>query len=150
MPARKLTLEELGDRFESLASVADRSAGIGVADAQASSYVRALEFGSVAGQRPWPLPGERTVAAVDPDTGAQVVVSTQAPQGFIRVHAPEFMNQLRAAIAAPTDWLDAESLNGHFAAAVQSITARALEELRNAAPRDSGRLAQSLTLTSAK
>jgi hypothetical protein len=148
MPARIMTLEELGDRFDALASLADRSAGIGVSDAQAASYVRALEFGSVAGERPWPQPGEHTVAAVDPETGAQVVVSTQAPQGFIRVHAPEFMNQLRSAIAAPTDWLDADSLNGHFAAAVQSITARALEEMRAAVPRDSGRVAQSLTVIS--
>jgi hypothetical protein len=146
MPAQTITLDELDDRFEQLSSVADRSASIGVADAQAAAYARVLEYGSVTGQRPWPHPGERTVAAVDPETGAQVVVSAQAPQGFIRLRAPEFMNQLRSAIAAPADWLDAESLNGHFAAAVQSITARALEEMRAAAPRDSGRLAQSLTI----
>jgi hypothetical protein len=146
MPARTMTFDELGERFDALASLANRSAGIGVADAQAAAYARVLEYGSVAGQRPWPHPGERTVAAVDPETGAQVVVSARAPQGFIRVHAPEFMNQLRNAIAAPTDWLDAQSLSGHFAAAVQSITARALEEMRAGVPRDSGRLAQSLTL----
>ena len=147
MPARTITLDELGERFDQLSFVAGRSSGVGVVDAQAAAYARVLEYGSVAGERPWPHPGERTVAAVDPETGAQVVVSTQAPQGFIRMRAPEFMDQLRNAIAAPTDWLDAESLSGHFAAAVQSISARALEEMRAAVPRDTGRLAQSLTIT---
>ena len=150
MPVQTLTLDELGDRFAQLASVADRSAGIGVSDPQVAAYARVLEYGSIAGERPWPHPGAHTVAAVDPESGAQVVVSSQAPQGFIRVRAPEFMNQLRNAIAAPTDWLDADSLHGHFAAAVQSITARALEEMRAAVPRDSGRLAQSLTMIEGK
>ncbi len=148
MPARTLSIDELGRRFEQMDSISDRTAAIGVTDAATAAYARVLEYGSIAGQRPWPHPGEHTVAAVDPETGAQVVVSSRAPQGFIRVHAPEFMNQLRNAIAAPADWLDAESLNGHFAAAVQSITARALEEMRAAVPRDSGRLSQSLSIAS--
>ena len=146
MPTPRLSLDELGARFEKIASVAGRSAGIGVADSQAAAYARVLEYGSIAGQRPWPHPGERTVAAVDPETGAQVVVSAQAPQGFIRVRAPEFLNQLREAIAGPADWLDAKKLEQHFASSLQSATAHALEEMRTAVPRESGKLAQSLTI----
>lgn len=146
MPAPRLSLDELGARFEKIASVAGRSAGIGVTDAQAAAYARVLEYGSITGQRPWPQPGERTVAAVDPDTGAQVVVSAQAPQGFIRVRAPEFLNQLREQISGQADWLDAKKLDKHFAAAVQSSAASALEEMRAAVPRESGHLAQSLTI----
>ena len=146
MPARKLSLDELGARFEQIASVAGRSAGIGVTDAQAASYARVLEYGSIAGQRPWPHPGERTVAAVNPETGAQVVVSAQAPNGFIRVQAPEFLNQLRDAIAGRTDWLNAGELDRNFGMAVQSAAAHALEVMRGAVPRESGRLAQSLTI----
>jgi len=146
MPAPKLSLDELGARFEKIASVAGRSAGVGVTDAQAASYARVLEYGSIVGQRPWPHAGEHTVAAVNPETGAQVVVSAQAPQGFIRVRAPEFLNQLREAIAGQADWLDAEKLDRHFAAALQSASGQALEEMRSTVPRESGQLAQSLTI----
>ncbi len=146
MRVRTISLDELGSRFEEIASVGDRTAAIGVADAQAAAYARVLEYGSVAGQRPWPHPGEHTVAAVDPGTGAQVVVSAQAPQGFIRMRAPEFLNQLRAAIAGPANWLDALDLDRHFATALHSAAAQALETMRAAVPRESGRLAQSLTI----
>jgi hypothetical protein len=141
-----LSLDQLGARFEKLASLADRAADIGVADAQAAVYARVLEYGSIAGQRPWPHAGENSVPAVDPETGAQVVVSAKAPQGFIRVHAPEFLNQLREQIAGQADWLDAKKLDRNFSLAVQSAAAHALEEMRAAVPRESGRLAQSLTI----
>ena len=143
-----ISLDELGDRFERIASVANRTASIGVTNAKAAAYARVLEYGSIAGQRPWPNPGERTVAAVNPETGARVVVSAQAPQGYIRVRAPEFLNQLREAIAGPANWMDAQELNQHFAAALQSASAQTLETMRAAAPRDSGQLAQSLILVS--
>ena len=146
MPARRLSLDELGSRFEQMASVSDRTAAIGTTDAKAAAYARVLEYGSVAGQRPWPHPGERTVAAMDPETGAQVVVSAQAPQGFIRVRAPEFLDQLREAIASPANWLDAEDLEQHFTSALQFATMQALENIRDAVPRDSGHLGQSLTI----
>ncbi|MBI3484645.1 MAG: hypothetical protein HY012_05775, partial [Acidobacteria bacterium] len=127
MRATTISLDELGARFEKIASVAERTTAIGVADAQAGAYARVIEYGSIAGQRPWPHPGEGTVAAVNPETGAQVVVSAQAPQGFIRVRAPEFLNQLREAVAGPADWLDAQELDQHFASALQSAAAHALE-----------------------
>jgi hypothetical protein len=146
MTARTISLNELSDRFERLSSVGDRSAGIGVVDASVAAYARALEYGSITGQRPWPHTGERTVTAVDPDTGAQVVVSAQAPQGFIRVRAPEFLNQLREQISGQADWLDAKKLDQNFGSAVQSTAARALEEMRAAVPRDSGQLARNLTI----
>ncbi len=145
MPA-PITLDKLTNVFDEMTLVADRSAAIGVTDAQAAAYARVLEYGSVAGQRPWPHPGEHTVAAVDPETGAQVVVSARAPQGFIRVRTSEFLEQLREAVAGPANWLDARELDRHFTSAVQTATSQALENLRNAAPRASGRLAQSLTI----
>lgn len=146
MPARILSPEDLGDRFDRLASVSDRSAGIGVVDPRAAALARVFEFGSIAGQRPWPQPGERTVAAVNPETGAQVVVSAQAPNGFIRVQAPEFLHQLREQISGQADWLNAGELDRNFSLAVQSVAEQTLEKLRAALPRDSGRLAQSLTI----
>ena len=146
MPAQKLSLYELGARFDQIASLVHRTAAVGVTDDQAATYARVLEYGSVAGQRPWPHPGELTVAAVDPRTGTQVVVSARAPQGFIRVRVPEFLNQLREAIAGHADWLDAKKLDRNFSSAVQSAAAHALEVMRGAVPRESGRLAQSLTI----
>ena len=146
MPARGLTLEELGQRLESLAQLAPKRAGVGVADPEAARYVRVLEFGSIAGQPPWPKPGPRTGMAIDPETGAQMVVSAQAPQGFIRVRIPEFLEALRSQLAAPVDWFDVAPVEDHLARSVRDAATDALESLRAAVPRDSARLAESLTL----
>lgn len=146
MPVPTLSLDELGARFDEIASLVNRTAAIGVTDTQAAAYARVLEYGSITGQRPWPHAGERTVAAVDPDTGAQVVVSAQAPQGFIRVRAPEFLNRLREMVAGPANWLDAQKLDQHFATALHSASKQALEEMRSTVPRESGQLARSLTI----
>ncbi len=146
MPARTIDLDELNTRFEKMASVIGRSAGIGVTDVRAAAYARVLEYGSIAGHPPWPHTGKGTVAAVNPETGAQVVVSAQAAQGFIRLHAPEFLNQIRESIASPVDWLDAQEIDLHIASAVCSSAVHAVEEMRAAVPRESGRLAQSLAI----
>ena len=146
MPARELTLEELGQQLEALAQLAPKRAGVGVADPEAARYVRVLEYGSIAGQPPWPKPGPRTVLAIDPETGAQVVVSAQAPQGFIRVRMPEFLEALRSRLAAPVDWLDIAAVDDYLTTGVRDAAADALELLRAAVPRDSGRTAESLTL----
>ena len=146
MPTQNFSIDEWSSRFDELTSVADRTTSIGVTDAKAAAYARTLEYGSVAGQRPWPHAGERTVAAVDPETGAQVIVSAQAPQGFVRVRAPEFLSKVREAVAGPANWLDAGELDHHFDSALHSAAGKVLEEMRAAVPRDSGRLAQSLTI----
>ncbi|MBI1750465.1 MAG: hypothetical protein HY234_03695 [Acidobacteria bacterium] len=148
MRIRTISLSELSARFEELASLETRTAAIGVDNPGAAAYARVIEYGSVAGQRPWPHSGGRTVSAVDSESGAQVIVSAHAPQGFIRVHAPEFLAQLRDAVARPANWLNAEDLDRHFAAALQSAAAHSLEEMRAAVPHHSGQLAQSLTIAS--
>jgi len=146
MAERELTLDMLQQSFEEIAEVPSARAAIGVSDPEAAPYVRALEYGSIAGQPPWPHPGPRTLLAVDPESGAQVVVSAQAPQGFIRVRAPELLDHLLAELAQPADWFDAAAVEVHVQQAVGRAALAALEELRTAAPRDSGRLSQSLTL----
>lgn len=148
MPAEQMTLEEFFERLEVLQGVGSSSAAIGVTDAEVARYARVLEFGSIAGQRPWPRPGARTVLAVDPETGAQVVVSASAPNGFIRVRAAEFLNRLRDELDQPKNWLDAAEVATHLASAVERTTEVVLEELRRAAPRDSRRLAKSLAVVS--
>jgi hypothetical protein len=141
-----MTLDELTDRFANLAETAAKSTAIGIADPEAARYARVLEYGSIAGQPPWPRPGARTVLAVDPETGAQVVVSAQAPQGFVRVRAPEFLAVLRDALAEPADWLDTAAIDQHLTRSVSEAANEALDILRRDAPRDSGRLADSLAL----
>ncbi len=148
MPDQTLTLEELRSRFQNLASVAAAQTAIGVLDPEAARYARALEYGSIAGGRPWPTAGPRTTVAVDPDTGAQVVVSTQAPQGFIRVRATHFLALVGRALQAPADWLDGDAVQSHIVEALQRAAQEALEGLRASAPRDSGRLAESLGILS--
>jgi hypothetical protein len=141
-----MTFDELTNRFAALAEITAKAAAISVGDSGAARYARVLEYGSIAGQPPWPRPGTRTVLAVHPETGAQVVVSVQAPQGFIRVRAPEFLSALRNAMAQPADWLNAAVIDEHLTRSVNDAAAEALETLRRSTPRDSGRLAESLTL----
>jgi hypothetical protein len=147
MPARKLTLKEFDQALEALAQLAPKRAAVGVADSEAARYARVLEYGSIVGQPPWPKPGPRTVLAIDPETGAQVVVSAQAPQGFIRVRVPEFLEALQSRLATPVDWLNSAAVENHLAATVGDAAADALEALRAAVPRDSGKLAESLAMT---
>jgi len=146
MSTQSLTFADLQQRFEQIASVASRGLAIGVTDPQVARYARALEYGSVVGQRPWPHPGARTVLTVDPETGTQVVVSAQAPQGFIRVQAAAFAEVLRSRLARTADWLDAEQVSEHVASSIREAARTALERLRVAAPDRSGRLQESLEI----
>lgn len=148
MPARTLTLAALLERLEALAALSGTSTAIGVRDPQVAAYARVLEYGSLAGHRPWPSPGPRTTLAVDPQTGARVVVSAQAPQGFLRVQALAFPAEVARALQAPADWLDAQAAQSHVAEAVRHSAAAALEILRTSVPRDSTRLAESLEVLS--
>ncbi len=144
MPTRQITFDELAARFEKVATVPGAQSAIGITDPELAAYARVLEYGSVAGQPPWPRPGARTTLAVDPESGARVVVSLQAPQGFIRAQAPQFPAAVANALAAPADWLDADAVRSHIERALRDATQAALERIRSAAPRDSGRLAESL------
>jgi hypothetical protein len=146
MARLKLTLGELLARFEGAASVEGATFVLGTSDAQAGALARVLEYGSVAGQPPWPGPGPRTVLAVNPETGAQVVVSAQAPQGYIRVRVPHFVALLRGHLPGPIDWLDAAAMEAHVREAGRAAAADALETLRSGVPADSGRLRDSLTM----
>ena len=148
MPTRILTLAELQERFESLAGVAGTKVTIGVRDPEVAAYARALEYGSIAGQLPWSAPGPRTTLAVDPETGHQVVKSAQAPQGFVRLQAPTFPAVVARELGSSADWLDVQVLQSHIVKVLRQSAETALERLRAAAPRDSGRLAESLEVLS--
>lgn len=141
-----LTLEELLARFDGITAAEGAGAVLGTNDAQAGVYARVLEYGSITGRPPWPRPGPRTVLAVNPDSGAQVVVSAQAPQGYIRVRAPYFAGLLRAHLDGPIDWLEASAIEEHLREAVRAAAAEALEALRSGAPAHAGRLRESLTM----
>lgn len=146
MPAMRITFDELNQRLDALAQLAPREIRIGAADPESARYARVLEFGSIAGQAPWPRPGARTTLAVDLQTGAQVVVSAQAPQGFIRVQAPVMRDALVAELARPADWLDAANVDTLLGDALRAAASHALERMRSSVPRDSGRLAASLAI----
>lgn len=144
MPAHKFTLGELHQRFNSMASVAGARAAIGIRDPEVAAYARAIEYGSLTGQRPWPSPGPRTTLAIDPETGAHVVVSAQAPQGFVRIQAPAFASVVANELKVPADWLNAGATQSHIADALQRAAQNVLQRLQEAVPRSSGRLAESL------
>ncbi len=141
-----MELKELQNRMEEMAAVAPAQAAIGTNSEKTGQILRALEFGSVEGQRPWPHPGAKTVLAVNPETGQQVVVSAQAPQGFIRVRAAEFADSLLRELARPAPWLDTSGTQAHLERAVKAAAESALAAIQNSAPRDSGKLVKSLVV----
>jgi len=144
MARRTLTLSELPALLDAMGQVTARYVSIGVTDPAVARYARVLEYGSIAGQKPWPQPGEKTVLAQNPDTGAAVVVTAQAPQGYIRVNAPAFLRELNNRIADPADWLDPGETADHLERATAAATAAALNRLRQLIPQESGRLRESL------
>ena len=146
MANRSLTVEELDNLFAEMERIEGAGSEIGIAP-ELAQRLYALEFGSVAGQRPWPRAGERTLRAIDPESGAQVIVSAQAPQGFIRIHAQDFAADVANELSRPTDWLDAGQTEEHLARAARAATEHALETIRDSVPRDSGELAASLHIT---
>jgi hypothetical protein len=146
MPAQALTLSDLGKEFDELAGALPSAISIGVTDPEVSRYVRAVEFGSLLGERPWPHPGPRTTLAVDPESGAQVVVSAEAPHGFIRVQASSFLEELRRGMSGRTNWLNVSEVNDRISASVRQAGEAALERLRAALPDQFTRLKQSLAV----
>lgn len=148
MADTRLTLAEFFEQLGRLADVAAKHVAIGTRDSEAAIILRVLEFGSVAGQRPWPRPGPRTVRAIDPETGAAVVASAQAPQGFIRVRAAQFLDTLRGELTLPIDWLSAEDVQRNVERAGTIAAQKALVELHGAVPKAWAKFAQSLSLLS--
>lgn len=148
MPTRTWRLTELVEHFESLSNLATVQAAIGVRDPEVAAYARVLEYGSIVGERPWPAPAPGTALTVDPETGAQVVVSRRAPQGFIRLQAAGIPALIAGYLRSPADWLEGKAAQSHVAGALARASRDALELLRAAAPRDSGRLAGGLELVS--
>lgn len=144
MPASRLTLAEFAARLENLARLPGASVRIGTRDARAAQLLRLFEYGSAAGELPWPRPGPRTTEAVDPETGVRVIVALSAPQGFIRVRAPQFLDALRRSLGSPLTSLEAEAVAGRLAEAVDSAAAEVLAALRGALPDELDPLAASL------
>ena len=144
MARRTLTLSELPALLDAMGQVTVQAVSIGVADPAVARYARVIEYGSIAGQKPWPQPGAKTVLAQDPETGAAIVVSAQAPHGYIRVSASAFLRELNNRIAGPADWLDPEETTSHLAGATAAAAKAVLDRLRQLIPQGSGRLRDSL------
>ncbi|MGH8650240.1 MAG: hypothetical protein ACREUP_13210 [Burkholderiales bacterium] len=144
MAKRVLTLNELPGVLGAMENVTGKAVSIGIADPELARLARVLEYGSIAGQKPWPCPGEKTVLAEDPITGTTVVVSAQAPSGFIRVAAPAILRDLRNHIAGTGDWLDPEGVNQRSDATVAMAAKIGLNRIRQLIPQKSGQLRDSL------
>ncbi len=139
-----LSIEDLARQLRDAATVQSRSAVIGAADAESGIIARVLEFGSIAGEPPWPRPGPRTTLALDPDTGAQVVVSLRLPHGVIRLQRPQMLQVLLDSLRGSAGWLDAQriepDLDRNLGRAGEEIAA----QLRGALAGISGRVAGSI------
>jgi len=144
MAKRMLTLGELPELLGAMENVIGKTASIGIADPELARIARVLEYGSIAGQKPWLRPGEKTVLAQDPITGTTVVVSAQAPRGFIRVTAPAILRDLKNRIAGIGNWLDPEGTNQRSEATVAEAAKIGLDHIRQLIPQESGQLRDSL------
>ena len=127
MPDRLITFDELDERLQAFAKANNAHIEVGVRDPEVGRYARVLEYGSVAGQPPWPRPGARTTLAIDPESGTRVVVSLQAPQGFIRAQAPRIASLVQEELSASADWLNVDMVNAHIARAIRSSAVRAAD-----------------------
>lgn len=139
-----IDLQEFDDLLARLEKTEGARAAIGVRDPAIAAYARVLEFGSLLGAKPWPNAGPRTTSAVDPETGTAMVVSAQAPAGFIRIHAAEMREAVASELGGVAGWLDPEELSGRIASALRAATTSAVAILRSAVPRDSGELARAI------
>ncbi|MCL6566111.1 MAG: hypothetical protein K6U09_06780 [Acidobacteriia bacterium] len=146
MSRETVALAGLAELFARLAELNGSSAALGTRDPEAGVILRVLEYGSPAGLRPWPQPGPRTTRAIDPETGQEVVVSAQAPQGFVRVQAADFARLLIEQLGRPTDWLRPEAVQAHLDQAISTAAGQALERLAAHLPDATGRLQGSLAV----
>ncbi|MCL6480312.1 MAG: hypothetical protein K6U02_01160 [Firmicutes bacterium] len=146
MPAEIFSPDDLAERFARLATLTGRSIALGTRDAEAGILLRVLEYGSLVGHRPWPQPGRRTTRAIDPETGREVVVSAQAPQGFVRVQAADFARLLVEQLGRPTNWFHPEAVQALLDTAVHTAATEALERLAARLPEATGRLQNSLAI----
>jgi hypothetical protein len=144
MPRTVLTLDELSATMRQLESVRGTAAGIGTTDPALAAYARVVEYGSVAGQPPWPQPGPRTTLAVNAESGQRVVVSAQAPQGYLRMHIAPMVESLAEELRRPVNWLDAAAAETQLVSAAMTAARRGVELARASVAHDSGRLAASL------
>ena len=142
-----MTLDEFQARLERLSELKASQITIGTTDSEAGKIIRALEFGSVAGQKPWPHPGPRTSLAVNPETGAQIVVSQQMPRGLIRVRKDNFLAQLMKFLTAGDSWLDGAETQTLLEQSVRDTGGIALAEVRNALSRTSPKVRDALALS---
>ncbi len=139
-----MTLEELQGRFDRMANLKRAAVSIEATNADTGKVIRVLEFGSVSGQSPWPHPGPKTVLAVNPDTGAQIVVSAKMPTGFVRMQAKSFVSQLKNTLAGGNDWLDATTTNEHLDRALEAAGNSTLAALRHLLSQTSSRIRDAL------
>lgn len=146
MSRETIPLAGLAELFARLAELNGRSAAIGTRDPEAGIILRVLEYGSLIGHRPWPQPGPRTTRAIDPETGNEVVVSAQAPQGFVRVQAADFARLLSEQLGRPTNWLRPEAVQARLDEAVSNAAEQTLERLATRLLNASGRLQSSLAI----
>ena len=144
MAVRQLSLTELPRLLGNMERVTEKTVYIGTPNPELARVSRLLEYGSIVGQKPWPRPGQKTVLAQDPTTGATVVVSAQAPRGFIRVTAPGILRELSGRIGGVSDWLDPAKINRHAEATVTEAAKSGLDRVRQLIPQESGQLRDSL------
>lgn len=130
--------QEFGKELELNVTV---SSGV-VAEGDAASYALIWEFGNVRQHKK----GPKTVLGVSLATGEQVWLSTQAPQGYIRVCEPIFWRYIREEIQ------NVQIGQGNLDATKKELKDMAMRvarkmqaELQRTVPVDSGALRESIT-----
>lgn len=108
----------------------------------AAAYALVWEWGNARQTKQ----GPKTVKSFNPD-GEEVWLSIQAPQGYIRINEPEFLQILQTKLGEMDldDWSSAEDLTLAMKKASAAAAAQIAEIIKETAPTASGSLRDSIS-----
>lgn len=134
-------LKKVLDSFQSAASEGPVRGGI-LSEGDAAAYALVWEFGNARQTQA----GPKTVLGTGPD-GEEAWLSIQAPMGYIRVNANDYMQILEQELAAiDLDLSSGEEIRKAITVASAKAGARIAAIIRDTAPEDSGNLRDSITV----
>lgn len=133
-------LKELLDGVKEASNAGPVRGGV-LSQGDAAAYALVWEWGNIRQVKQ----GPKTVRSTNPD-GEEVWLSIQAPQGYIRINEPEFIQILQNQLGDMDleDWTDAEDIIGAMKQASVKAAEQIAEIIRETAPIDSGALRDSI------
>jgi hypothetical protein len=135
-------IEKFAREVDSIGEVPGGVASVG----DAAAYALVWEWGNVRQTKK----GPNTVMGINPD-GERVWLSIQAPEGYIRVNTPQFLDALDLALSQVSfRTLSARAIREEIEKASLKASKKIVVILQHSAPIDSGDLRESFTVLNPK